>query len=64
MPDIETPCINICILDPLSGLCRGCGRTPGEIERWITLQPTERRRVMADLPHRLAALDRAAAKPA
>jgi uncharacterized protein len=64
MPDVETPCINICILDPLSGLCRGCGRTPGEIERWMTLKPVERRRVMADLQRRLAALDRAAAKPA
>jgi predicted Fe-S protein YdhL (DUF1289 family) len=64
MPDVETPCIKICILDPMSGLCRGCGRTPGEIERWASLQAAERRWVMADLPRRLAALGRAAAGPA
>ena len=26
-----TPCIKICVVDPLSGLCIGCGRTVAEI---------------------------------
>ena len=51
---IETPCINVCILDPASQLCRGCGRTLDEIGRWATLTDVERRRVMAELPQRLA----------
>jgi predicted Fe-S protein YdhL (DUF1289 family) len=51
---IETPCINVCILDPASRLCRGCGRTLDEIGRWTLLTDAERRRVMAELPQRLA----------
>jgi len=31
---IETPCEKICVLDAVSGLCRGCGRSLSEIERW------------------------------
>jgi predicted Fe-S protein YdhL (DUF1289 family) len=52
--DIETPCINVCILDPVSGLCRGCGRTGDEIASWLSYTPDERRRVMATLSARLA----------
>jgi uncharacterized protein len=53
---IETPCEKICVLDPPSGLCRGCGRTLTEIERWTALSSGERARVMAELPGRLAAI--------
>jgi len=53
---IETPCEKICVLDPPSGLCRGCGRTLAEIERWTALSSGERARVMAELPGRLAAI--------
>lgn len=52
---IETPCINVCTLDARSGLCRGCGRTIDEIARWGSMTPEERRRVMLELPGRLAA---------
>jgi predicted Fe-S protein YdhL (DUF1289 family) len=53
---IETPCEKICILDPASGLCRGCGRSLAEIERWTSYNDDERSRVMADLPRRLEAM--------
>ena len=53
---IETPCEKICVLDPPSGLCRGCGRTLAEIERWTAYSDGERARVMAELPGRLAAI--------
>ena len=52
---VESPCIKICTLDARSGLCLGCGRTIGEIAQWTTLSAEERRRVMAELPARLAA---------
>ena len=58
---IETPCEKICVLDPPSGLCRGCGRTLAEIERWTALNSGERARVMAELPGRLAAIKARAA---
>lgn len=48
-----TPCINVCVLDTLSGLCRGCGRTADEIARWSSLDDSERARIMALLPGRL-----------
>jgi predicted Fe-S protein YdhL (DUF1289 family) len=51
---IETPCISVCDIDRPSGLCRGCGRTLAEIAGWASLSGTERRRIMAELPSRLA----------
>jgi uncharacterized protein len=56
MPAIDTPCINICTLDPHSGLCLGCGRTLEEIAHWSACSNEERRRVMALLAERLRAL--------
>ena len=57
---IETPCVKICTLDASSGLCTGCGRTVDEIARWSAMTPGERRRVMAELPARLAGRGQAA----
>ena len=55
---IETPCIKVCVLDPDSGLCIGCGRSRGEIGGWMGFSSHERRRVMDSLPERLATLTR------
>jgi predicted Fe-S protein YdhL (DUF1289 family) len=49
----DSPCNGICALDPVSGLCRGCGRSLGEIESWVRYGDDERRRIMAELPRRL-----------
>jgi hypothetical protein len=51
--DIESPCIKICIYEPGSGVCSGCGRTLDEIARWSQMSGEERRRIMAELPARL-----------
>ena len=53
MPKVSTPCINICVLDPLSALCLGCGRTSEEITAWATMSEPERIAVMARLDQRL-----------
>jgi len=53
---IETPCVKTCTLDARSGFCLGCGRTIDEIAQWTTLSDAERKRVMAELPRRLAAM--------
>jgi len=58
---IETPCEKVCILDPPSGLCRGCGRSLVEIERWTAYSDGERSRIMAELPRRLEVMN---ARPA
>lgn len=52
---IETPCLKVCVMEPGSGLCRGCGRTVDEIGRWGAMSGSERRRIMALLPDRIAA---------
>jgi predicted Fe-S protein YdhL (DUF1289 family) len=59
-PAIESPCIRLCRLDPLHGLCEGCGRTAVEIGGWLAMSGEQRRAVMADLPRRLTAMERRA----
>jgi uncharacterized protein len=54
--EIETPCIKICVVDPDTGFCVGCGRTRGEIAGWLSLSPTDRRTIMASLGERVAGL--------
>jgi uncharacterized protein len=56
--DIETPCVKLCVVDPDSGFCIGCGRTPAEIGGWIAMTATERREVMAKLDQRMDSLTR------
>jgi predicted Fe-S protein YdhL (DUF1289 family) len=54
---IETPCEKICVVDQPSGLCRGCGRSLAEIERWTAYSDAERTRIMAKLPARLEVMN-------
>ena len=58
MPVIETPCIKVCVVDPETGFCIGCGRTRAEIGGWLGFQADERRAIMAGLPGRVATLTR------
>ncbi|HVT23494.1 MAG TPA: DUF1289 domain-containing protein [Rhizomicrobium sp.] len=58
MAIIETPCRKICVMDPASGLCTGCGRTLDEIARWAIYPPEVRHRVMAELPERMKRFQR------
>ena len=50
-----TPCVQICVIDPRSALCIGCGRTLAEIAGWGALDEPARRAIMAVLPARLVA---------
>ncbi|HEV7878705.1 DUF1289 domain-containing protein [Bradyrhizobium sp.] len=51
---IETPCIAVCMIDPRTGLCYGCGRTLPEIARWHRIDSAERLAIMELLPARMA----------
>ena len=51
-----SPCEKICVVDPASGLCQGCGRSLTEIGSWMSYSDAERARVMAELPKRLEAM--------
>jgi predicted Fe-S protein YdhL (DUF1289 family) len=50
---IESPCNKICVLDPVTGFCIGCGRTGEEIGGWIGMTDTERAALVTALPERL-----------
>jgi len=60
---IETPCVKICVLDPKSGLCRGCGRNVDEIARWGTFSSEQRLQIMSELASRLERLNSDATTP-
>lgn len=56
LPAIETPCVKVCVVDPETGFCIGCGRTRMEIGGWLGYSPEARRAVMAELAERMASL--------
>ncbi|WP_341990165.1 DUF1289 domain-containing protein [Azorhizobium sp. AG788] len=53
---IPSPCIKVCVVDPISSLCIGCGRSLQEIGGWVGFSAQRRDAVMAALPERLARL--------
>ena len=56
--EIDTPCVKLCVVEPESGYCIGCGRTRSEIAGWLVMSPAERREVMAGLGERVETLTR------
>jgi uncharacterized protein len=50
MSGVRTPWVKICILDPVSRICIGFGRTPDEIGLWLRLSDESRLKVAAELP--------------
>jgi predicted Fe-S protein YdhL (DUF1289 family) len=53
---LMSPCTQECRLDPAGLACLGCGRTLDEIQHWISMGDEARRRVLAALPERRAAM--------
>ncbi|KRA58350.1 Fe-S oxidoreductase [Caulobacter sp. Root655] len=49
---IVTPCVKVCAVDGLTGVCLGCRRTLPEIAGWSRLSDEERAAIMAALPQR------------
>jgi predicted Fe-S protein YdhL (DUF1289 family) len=68
--EVESPCVKVCVLHPVSGLCLGCWRSGAEIAAWPTMTAAERRALLAELPARASRLrgarrgGRAARRPA
>jgi predicted Fe-S protein YdhL (DUF1289 family) len=50
--DVASPCINVCRMNPETGLCEGCMRTLDEIAAWVSMGAQEKRAVLARLPAR------------
>lgn len=58
----STPCVKLCVVDPVSGLCVGCGRTVAEISAWPAMSEAARLAVMAGLEGRRVAMRSRAAR--
>ena len=50
--EIESPCVQICVVHPETRICTGCYRTIDEITDWSRMTPEARRAIMDDLPAR------------
>ena len=50
--EIESPCIQICVVHPEERICTGCLRSIDEITRWSKMDPSERQSIMQELPSR------------
>ncbi|MCA0869810.1 DUF1289 domain-containing protein [Seohaeicola saemankumensis] len=50
--EIDSPCVQICVIHPQERICTGCLRSIDEITRWSKMSPEDRRAVMAELPDR------------
>jgi hypothetical protein len=59
--DIPSPCIGVCRLDPVSGLCAGCMRTLAEIAAWPGADDDERLAIVQRLRARRRAAGRTSA---
>jgi predicted Fe-S protein YdhL (DUF1289 family) len=58
VPLVESPCVDLCVMDDASGWCIGCGRTIDEIAGWGQSSPATRAAVIAELPARMDRLAR------
>lgn len=50
--DLQSPCVNVCQMNPFTGLCRGCFRTLDEIAGWLELSVSEKLEVFKRLDER------------
>ena len=53
VPVVESPCIDICVMDGATSWCLGCGRTIDEIAKWSECGAEARATIMAELPARM-----------
>ena len=54
---VSSPCIQVCVIDPATRFCMGCGRTGEEIAAWPFKTEDERIALMQTLPERLKAFE-------
>ncbi|KPA22267.1 hypothetical protein shim_05450 [Shimia sp. SK013] len=50
--EVESPCIQVCVVHPEERICTGCLRSIDEITRWSKMEPAERSAIMVELPSR------------
>ncbi|WP_293447131.1 DUF1289 domain-containing protein [Planktotalea sp.] len=53
--ELDSPCIQICIVHPETRLCTGCNRSIDEISQWSKMTSETRRSIMEELQSRQSA---------
>ncbi|MBP0588757.1 DUF1289 domain-containing protein [Paraburkholderia sp. LEh10] len=53
---VPSPCINVCRMDPATGLCDGCLRTIDEIANWSSFDDAAKRAIWEEIEKRHADL--------
>ena len=54
----ESPCTSLCVLDPKTGWCEGCGRTLDEIANWSAMTAAEKWSVLRAIQARRSGKER------
>lgn len=54
--EVQSPCVEICVVHPQERICTGCYRTIDEITRWSKMTPDERNALIEELPSRAPSL--------
>ena len=52
---VESPCVEVCRMDPANDVCAGCWRTLDEIAGWRDMGDVERAAVLVAVGERRAA---------
>ena len=55
---VPSPCVNVCQMDPDSGLCCGCRRTLREIADWLEMTAQEKLAVLDRVAERIHVPDK------
>ncbi|AHD09237.1 DUF1289 domain-containing protein [Phaeobacter gallaeciensis] len=50
--EVQSPCIQICVVHPEARICTGCYRSIDEITRWSKMSNAERAELLETLPDR------------
>lgn len=54
--EIASPCVKVCVVHPVTGICIGCYRTLDEIAGWSAMSDAQRSDIIANLPNRVPIL--------
>lgn len=49
---VKSPCIGVCVMDDLTGLCHGCYRTLDEITGWWDMDIASQKALLAETEKR------------
>lgn len=49
---VRSPCIKVCEMDYLTGLCKGCFRTLEQIGKWSSMSDIEKLEVLKEVEYK------------